>query len=174
VKESIEAWLIAAASRTDGLTRRTLHDRWSARHGTRQLAKAVAEEMIRDGRLVIRKWRNCEWMFASQQQADAWVPGYEFRREAEALPKLRDVADLTIDRKQRRHIRTPVTLPGSRTDAPHLLNREPATPQPARVVEVQRGPAYTHDARYQVGPGEKVPALFAALGVGRYLDERAS
>lgn len=171
MKEQIEAWLIAAASRTDGLTRRTLHDRWSPRYGTRQIAKGIAEEMIRDGRLVLRKWRNCEWMFASQAQADAWIPGYEFRRESEALPKLRDVADLSIDRRGHRKVRTPVTLPGSRTDAPQLLNREPATPQPPRVVEVQVCPSYTHNPRYQVGPGEKVPALFVALGPGRYLDE---
>lgn len=34
-----------------------------------------------------------------------------------------------------------------------------------------RGPSYTHDPRYQVGAGDKVPALFSALPVGRYLDE---
>lgn len=38
-------------------------------------------------------------------------------------------------------------------------------------IKITRGPSYTHDPRYQVGAGDKVPALFSGLPVGKYLEE---
>ena len=61
---------------------------------------------------------------------------------------------------------------------PHDFNR-PTTPakkkaptatapQPIRYTRID---GYTHDPRYQIKPGAKVPALFSALPPGRYLEE---
>ena len=169
--DSIEAYILRQASRAIGLTRSEIHNRYSSGDGSRQTAYEIADAMVRDGRLHERTYRMGRWMFADPAHAAAWSPNVEIR-QAPKTPVLRDIDDLNIDRRGLRRVKVQVHLPGSRVDAPQLLNREPETPQPARVVEVQRGPSYTHDPRYQVGPGEKVPALFSGLGIGRYLDER--
>jgi hypothetical protein len=169
---SIEAYIMRQASRSSGMTRSEIHNRYSTVDDSRQKAYAIAEQLVREGRLHERTYRMGRWLFADPAHAAAWNPNTEIRSIRQP-PMLRDVADLKIDRRDLRHIRTPIVLPGSRTDAPQLLNREPATPQPARVVVPQIGPSYTHDARYQVGPGEAVPALFSSLGIGRYLDDAA-
>ena len=48
--------------------------------------------------------------------------------------------------------------------------RLPQAPTPPKAG-VQRCPGWTHDARYQLAPGEQPPPLFSALPVGRYLEE---
>lgn len=53
-------------------------------------------------------------------------------------------------------------------------HRQPAAAQhqpTTAPVPCTTGRNWTHDPRYQVGPGETVPALFSGLGVGRYLED---
>jgi len=46
---------------------------------------------------------------------------------------------------------------------------EPVTPTAApRII---RAPAWTHDPRYQLAPGERVVGGFASMGMGRYLGD---
>lgn len=41
-------------------------------------------------------------------------------------------------------------------------------------IEVQKGPSYTHDPRFQMAPGVKVRGDFSKLGIGRYLPTEAA
>lgn len=41
-------------------------------------------------------------------------------------------------------------------------------------IEVQKGPSYTHDPRFQMAPGAKVRGDFSKLGIGRYLPTEAA
>lgn len=52
-----------------------------------------------------------------------------------------------------------------------VLRQQPLVAKPAGQPIYTRGPSYTHDPRYQVGAGDKVPALFSSLPVGRYLED---
>ena len=49
--------------------------------------------------------------------------------------------------------------------------RKPPPTPPKAQAGVQRCPGWTHDRRYQIGPGERPPPLFSALPVGKYLEE---
>lgn len=61
---------------------------------------------------------------------------------------------------------------GKPTRVPHRPATPPALPAVERDgVRVTRGPAWTHDPRYQVAPGDRpFGAGFAAVGVGRNVE----
>lgn len=61
---------------------------------------------------------------------------------------------------------SPLALPGT---PKYIVPKPRMQPRPADVVAaLSKG--WTHDPRYQVGPGEKPPALFSALPLGVYLE----
>ena len=92
--------------------------------------------------------------FASAELAQRWLTATPPQPKASPTPRQQIVP-------LHRHRHPTVTL----------AHRPSNVDTPATVpagVQVQRGPAQTHDARYQCAPGERpYGAGFAAIGIGR-------
>lgn len=142
---AITAMILRMASGQDGTTLCALSE---ALNTTTNRASARMGDLRKRGRMFSAKVKgSAVHYFTTQEAASEW------RRR-----QLRPVASASPS--------WPLSLPGtpkSIKPAPHMKAR------PAEAIAaLSKG--WTHDPRFQCGPGEFVPAIFSSMPIGTYLE----